>query len=163
MAPATDPGPVIGGSLAISAAPPSPPPPGAKGPGVGNLSGLVLLLAVFGGIIAKLLQNASKGSALRQAQKKARDMAAELRNAAEREKGSPKKERAKSKRSPGSKRSDAKFTQLQTDVLRSTRRGDLNCQKGMGVFTGCFGGITTLAALIAFANNCASANGTPSA
>ena len=118
MAPATD-GPVIGGAYAISAAPPAPPPPNAKGPGAGNLSGFVLIIAICAGIVAKLAQKALKhrpSAAMREAQKKAHEMAAELRNAAQQDKGStPNKDKAKSKRSPGSKRSDAKFTQLQTD------------------------------------------------
>ena len=46
-----DAGPVIGGSLAISAAPPAPPPPIVKGPGAGNASGLVLMLVVAVGVV----------------------------------------------------------------------------------------------------------------
>ena len=96
---ATDDGPVIGGSRAIGSAPPSPPPPDVKGPGVGNLSGLILLLAVFGGIAAKIAQKALKthatSSAMHKAQKKAREMAAELRNAAQQEKNAPKKPKSK--------------------------------------------------------------------
>ena len=73
MAPATD-GPVIGGAYAISAAPPAPPPPNAKGPGAGNLSGFVLIIAICAGIVAKLAQKALKhrpSAAMREAQKKA--------------------------------------------------------------------------------------------
>ena len=55
------------------------------------------------------------------------------------------------------------LTQLQTDLLRSTRRGDLNCQKGMGIGTGIFGFASTLAALLAFVTNCSDRLPTPDA
>ena len=107
MPPAATDGPVIGGALSLRLAPPAPPPPDLKGPGAGNLSGFVLMLAVFGGIAAKLGHKAMKShastSALQKAQKKAREMAAELRNAAQKERDEPKK--PKNKRSSGSKQS----------------------------------------------------------
>eukprot|EP00602_Paraphysomonas_sp_CaronLab_P003478 CAMPEP_0185024610 /NCGR_PEP_ID=MMETSP1103-20130426/7760_1 /TAXON_ID=36769 /ORGANISM="Paraphysomonas bandaiensis, Strain Caron Lab Isolate" /LENGTH=207 /DNA_ID=CAMNT_0027557627 /DNA_START=158 /DNA_END=781 /DNA_ORIENTATION=+ len=43
---------------------------------------------------------------------------------------------------------------LATDFQRSTVKGDLNCQKFMGIFTGVVGTITTLAALSSYADGC---------
>jgi len=43
---------------------------------------------------------------------------------------------------------------LQTDLQRSTRKGDLNCQKFMAIFTGIIGTITNLIALSAYADMC---------
>ncbi|CAM9291643.1 unnamed protein product, partial [Ectocarpus fasciculatus] len=46
------------------------------------------------------------------------------------------------------------FPTLATDVQRSTRKGDLNCQKFMALLTGFIGTITTLSALSAYAEGC---------
>lgn len=43
---------------------------------------------------------------------------------------------------------------ITTDIQRSTRRGDMNCQKFMGIFTGFLGLFTTLASLSAYADGC---------
>lgn len=43
---------------------------------------------------------------------------------------------------------------LTTDIKRSTRRGDMNCQKFMGILTGVLGFTTTLASLSAYAGGC---------
>lgn len=43
---------------------------------------------------------------------------------------------------------------IQTDLQRSTIKGDLNCQKIMGMFTGIVGTISTLVALSAYADGC---------
>jgi hypothetical protein len=43
---------------------------------------------------------------------------------------------------------------IQTDLQRSTVKGDLNCQKIMGMFTGLMGTISTLIALSAYADGC---------
>lgn len=44
--------------------------------------------------------------------------------------------------------------QLLTDIQRSTRRGDLNCQKVMGVVTGILGTLSSLSSLSAYADGC---------
>ena len=44
--------------------------------------------------------------------------------------------------------------QLLTDIQRSTRRGDLNCQKVMGVVTGIIGTLSSLSSLSLYANGC---------
>jgi len=44
--------------------------------------------------------------------------------------------------------------QILTDIQRSTVRGDRNCQKFMGVATGIFGCLSTLAALGTFRDSC---------
>ena len=44
--------------------------------------------------------------------------------------------------------------QLLTDIQRSTSRGDLNCQKVMGVVTGIIGTLSTLSSLSLYANGC---------
>lgn len=41
-----------------------------------------------------------------------------------------------------------------TDIQRSTRAGDLNCQKVMAVLTGLLGGLSSLATLITYGQNC---------
>lgn len=41
-----------------------------------------------------------------------------------------------------------------TDFQRSTRKGDLNCQKFMAILTGIIGTITNLTALSAYASEC---------
>ena len=115
-----DAGPVIGGSLAISAAPPAPPPPNAKGPGAGNASGLVLMLVVAVGVVFAIVQkwmNSRPSAAQLKAQKMAQKMAADLRNAAQQEKSTPKSKEKKATRSPGrsTKGSDARFTRLTTE------------------------------------------------
>lgn len=46
------------------------------------------------------------------------------------------------------------FPQLFTDIQRSTWKGDLNCQKVMGIVTGLFGFFSTLAALSAYNEAC---------
>ena len=46
------------------------------------------------------------------------------------------------------------ITQLQTDLVRSTRRGDFACQKFMGVFTGMLGFCTTGIAMVSYSNKC---------
>lgn len=46
------------------------------------------------------------------------------------------------------------FLQVMTDIQRSTERGDRNCQKFMGIFTGILGSITTLIALSSFSQSC---------
>lgn len=46
------------------------------------------------------------------------------------------------------------FPQLFTDIQRSTWKGDLNCQKVMGIVTGLFGFFSTLAALSAYSEAC---------
>lgn len=117
---AEDHGPVIGGSQQLGRAPPSPPPPDVKGPGAGNLSGLVLLLAIFAAVIGKIAQKALAGrptAAMKAAQKKATQMAAEMRNAAQNPPKKAKKELPKSKREKGSKQSgsSAKFSRLGTE------------------------------------------------
>ncbi|CAE7569301.1 unnamed protein product [Symbiodinium microadriaticum] len=43
---------------------------------------------------------------------------------------------------------------LQTDLQRSTIKGDLNCQKFMGMFTGFVGTMSTLIALSSYADGC---------
>jgi hypothetical protein len=43
---------------------------------------------------------------------------------------------------------------LATDLQRSTRKGDLNCQKFMALFTGFVGTISTLVALSTYADGC---------
>lgn len=43
---------------------------------------------------------------------------------------------------------------IQTDFQRSTRAGDLNCQKFMALFTGLAGGISSLVTLVQFAGSC---------
>lgn len=43
---------------------------------------------------------------------------------------------------------------IQTDFQRSTQRGDLNCQKFMALFTGLAGGLSSMATLLAFSQNC---------
>ena len=43
---------------------------------------------------------------------------------------------------------------LTTDIQRSTVRGDMNCQKFMGIFTGILGCVSTMAALSAYAEGC---------
>jgi len=43
---------------------------------------------------------------------------------------------------------------ITTDIQRSTRRGDMNCQKFMGIFTGFLGFFTTIASLSAYADGC---------
>lgn len=43
---------------------------------------------------------------------------------------------------------------LSTDIQRSTRAGDLNCQKFMALFTGIMGTITTLIALSSYSDGC---------
>lgn len=121
-------GPVIGGATSLSASPPAPPPPGSASPGAGNLSGLVLVLALFGLAAAKMGGTAFKkfraGSLARQAQEKAKAMAAEMRSAAAnaqaespKGKGAKKKEKklAATKRTAGKSSSNAKFSRLQTD------------------------------------------------
>jgi hypothetical protein len=116
---ASDHGPVIGGNKQLGRAPPAPPPPDAKGPGAGNLSGLVLLLAIFAAIIAKIAQTALSGrpsAAMKAAQKKATQMAAEMRNAAQNPaKTSARKGLPKSKRDKGKQGSNAKFSRLGTE------------------------------------------------
>lgn len=44
--------------------------------------------------------------------------------------------------------------QLLTDIQRSTRRGDLNCQKVMGVVTGIIGTLSSLSSLSLYADGC---------
>jgi hypothetical protein len=44
--------------------------------------------------------------------------------------------------------------QLSTDLTRSTRKFDVNCQKAFGILTGTLGGLTTLAALVTFNEGC---------
>lgn len=44
--------------------------------------------------------------------------------------------------------------QLMTDIQRSTRRGDLNCQKVMGVVTGMIGTLSSLSSLSLYADGC---------
>ena len=46
------------------------------------------------------------------------------------------------------------FPTLQTDLQRSTVKGDLNCQKFMGMFTGLMGAFSTLIALSTYADGC---------
>ena len=46
------------------------------------------------------------------------------------------------------------FPTLQTDLQRSTIKGDLNCQKIMGMVTGIVGTLSTLIALSAYADGC---------
>ena len=46
------------------------------------------------------------------------------------------------------------FPTLATDIQRSTRKGDLNCQKFMALFTGFMGTISTLVALSTYADGC---------
>lgn len=46
------------------------------------------------------------------------------------------------------------FPTLSTDLQRSTRAGDLNCQKFMALFTGFVGTISTLVALSTYADGC---------
>lgn len=48
----------------------------------------------------------------------------------------------------------AKLGQLLTDLQRSTQKGDVNCQKFMGMFTGFFATATTLAAFQTFSDAC---------
>ena len=43
---------------------------------------------------------------------------------------------------------------ITTDIQRSTVRGDMNCQKFMGIFTGVLGCVSTIAALSAYAGAC---------
>lgn len=43
---------------------------------------------------------------------------------------------------------------IMTNVQRSTRAGDLNCQKFMALFTGLLGGLSTLSTLATYADNC---------
>jgi len=43
---------------------------------------------------------------------------------------------------------------ITTDIQRSTRRGDMNCQKFMGILTGVLGFVSTLAALSTYAGGC---------
>lgn len=44
--------------------------------------------------------------------------------------------------------------QLTTDVQRSTRAGDVNCQRAVGIFTGFLGLFTTLSSLSSFEEGC---------
>lgn len=46
------------------------------------------------------------------------------------------------------------ITTLQTDIQRSTRAGDLNCQKFMGMLTAALGMITTLYSLSSYVDSC---------
>jgi len=46
------------------------------------------------------------------------------------------------------------FPQMFTDIQRSTWMGDLNCQKVMGIVTGCLGFFSTLAALTGYVEAC---------
>ena len=46
------------------------------------------------------------------------------------------------------------FPTLQTDLQRSTIKGDLNCQKIMGMVTGIVGTLSTLIALSVYADGC---------
>lgn len=48
----------------------------------------------------------------------------------------------------------AGFPTLMTDFQRSTRKGDLNCQKFMAIFTGILGTITNLTALSSYSAEC---------
>lgn len=43
---------------------------------------------------------------------------------------------------------------LQTDIQRSTREGDMNCQKFVGVFTAFMGALTTIVAMRSYAEGC---------
>jgi hypothetical protein len=43
---------------------------------------------------------------------------------------------------------------ITTDIQRSTRKGDMNCQKFMGILTGVLGFFSTMAALSTYAGGC---------
>jgi hypothetical protein len=46
------------------------------------------------------------------------------------------------------------FPTISTDLQRSTRKGDLNCQKFMAILTGTIGTITNLIALSSYSAEC---------
>ena len=125
-------GPVIGGNAQLGVRAPPPPPPDVKGPGAGNLSGLVLILAIFAALIGKIAQKALSNrpsAAMRAAQKKATQMAAEIRKAGQQkpspDKGKPKKELPKSKRKANE--SSAKFSRLGMDEEEASGVGAEEC------------------------------------
>lgn len=48
---------------------------------------------------------------------------------------------------------------IQTDIQRSTRAGDLNCQKFMALFTGLAGGLSSMVTLLNYADGCWNVSG----
>ena len=116
MAPVAAPvsGPVIGGSTDLGDSPPPPPPvtSGGKSPGAGNLSGLILVLAVFAAVSAFVYGKLKKMQQKSSIHTRGLKMAAELKAAAQ--SNARARERPKKKGPPGSKGA-AKFTPLQTE------------------------------------------------
>ena len=107
-------GPVIGGHAAVADfAPPPPAAGGGQGPGVGNMSGLVLMMAVFGAIgvaVFRHLQKVQKRSAMHSAAQK---MANQIKAAALADTGTGgKKQQKPKKKGPSESKGSAKFAPL---------------------------------------------------